>query len=163
MAIELIDDSTMDTVLRCSDCGEEFRYNFDGEHSDDCEDDSGECGCYDAFVDWAIEDAESKHECARDDDDDDDTPQEDDITTTDDRRFYSGGRLVLQRAYSANGSVETDEWYYRADATSSMRFLGRYSDRDDALRAYMDRVQFWPNCWSISDHGNAHLITFDRK
>ena len=29
MAIELTDDGTLDTVLRCSDCGEEMRYNYD--------------------------------------------------------------------------------------------------------------------------------------
>ena len=28
MAIELSDDGTMDTVLRCNECGEEMRYNW---------------------------------------------------------------------------------------------------------------------------------------
>ncbi len=34
MSIELTDDGTMDTVLRCSDCGEEMRYNYDNGPED---------------------------------------------------------------------------------------------------------------------------------
>ena len=61
--IALSDDGTMDTVLVCTDCREEFRYNFDAEwHDDDCREDK-DCGCYDVFVSWAIEDAESEHDC----------------------------------------------------------------------------------------------------
>ena len=30
MAIHLTDDGTLDTVLRCSECGEEMRYNSYG-------------------------------------------------------------------------------------------------------------------------------------
>jgi len=29
MAISLIDDGTLDTVLRCDKCGEEFRFNYE--------------------------------------------------------------------------------------------------------------------------------------
>ena len=60
--IYLTDDGTMDTVLRCGDCGEEFRYNYDP--TDDALDfnESPEPG-YDAFIAWAIEDTESDHEC----------------------------------------------------------------------------------------------------
>jgi len=35
MAIQLTDDGTMDTVLKCSKCGEEMRYNFDGAEDTD--------------------------------------------------------------------------------------------------------------------------------
>ena len=62
MAIELTDDGTLDTVLRCSDCGEELRYNF-AASSEFAEDNQSDEVAYDAFVDWAIEDAESEHEC----------------------------------------------------------------------------------------------------
>ena len=67
MAIELIDDGTLDTVLRCSECGEEMRYNFDpmDDTSDAPDPDSGEVDAYYAFVDWAMEDAESEHRCSR--------------------------------------------------------------------------------------------------
>lgn len=34
MSIELTDDGTMDTVLRCTDCGEEMRYNYDNGPED---------------------------------------------------------------------------------------------------------------------------------
>ena len=56
MAIELTDDGTLDTVLRCSECGEDMRYTYMPDSDDDS---------YDAFVDWAIEDAESEHECSK--------------------------------------------------------------------------------------------------
>lgn len=62
--IELADDGTLDTVLRCTECGEEMRYNYDGETGPE---DPGEIVSeeehYDAFVQWAIEDATDEHEC----------------------------------------------------------------------------------------------------
>lgn len=81
MAIELTDDGTLDTVLRCSDCGEEMRYNY--TPSDDCPvcgaDERSGCYCaldtptweaarakqYDAWVAEIITEAESEHECAQ--------------------------------------------------------------------------------------------------
>lgn len=57
-----------------------------------------------------------------------DLPDADAITTPDDRRFYQYGKLVLEL---------TDD-----------------DDRDSHLRAYMDAQQFWPEVWSLSDHGN---------
>jgi hypothetical protein len=59
-------------------------------------------------------------------------PEEDDITTTDHVRFYQNGKLVL--------TVEED------------------ADYVTALQLYMESENFWPNCWFISDHGNAHLL-----
>ena len=56
MRIELTDDGSLDTVLRCSECGEEMRYNA----PDSLEDDFGD---YDGFLDWAIQDAEDEHDC----------------------------------------------------------------------------------------------------
>lgn len=35
MTIQLSDDGTMDTVLRCSDCGEEWRYNYDASETEE--------------------------------------------------------------------------------------------------------------------------------
>jgi hypothetical protein len=56
--IQLTDDGTMDTVLVCSECGQEMRYNFDP-----CPEDENDPGAYDHFVQWAIEDCESEHDC----------------------------------------------------------------------------------------------------
>lgn len=53
MAITLSDDGTFDTVLRCDECGEEFRFNWDGAPSDD--DNADELAC--------IAEVESEHEC----------------------------------------------------------------------------------------------------
>lgn len=56
------DDGTMDTVVVCEECGEEMRYNYDPlpRESDDARTDEQ---AYDDFVEWALEDAESEHEC----------------------------------------------------------------------------------------------------
>lgn len=59
-------------------------------------------------------------------------PEEGDLITYDHREIYQDGRLVLET------TPETFE-------------------RD--VRAFMDREQFWPDVWFISDHGNAHLLS----
>ena len=70
-------------------------------------------------------------------------PEECDYVTADDTscgamhfREYGTGRLLL--------SVKPDE-------TSWVR----------AVRDHMDRERFWPNVWSLSDHGNWHLLRLD--
>lgn len=60
MSIRLVDDGTLDTVLRCSQCNEWFRYNYDPCGSDF---DQAEEGAYDAFVEWALDDVEMEHVC----------------------------------------------------------------------------------------------------
>lgn len=57
--IYLTNDGTMDTVLKCSECGKEFRYTWQPENNGD--------ETYDDFVEWAIEDAEGDHACGEDD------------------------------------------------------------------------------------------------
>ena len=60
----LVDDGTMDTVIACDDCGQEMRYNFDGDHGEDCTPiANGDCDCYGRFVDWAIEESADCHYC----------------------------------------------------------------------------------------------------
>jgi hypothetical protein len=86
MAIELTDDGTLDTVLRCSDCGEEMRYNYDPCGTDERakeiaadlpdyppltdkqKEDSVNETLYNEFIEWAIEDATADHECPNDPD-----------------------------------------------------------------------------------------------
>lgn len=154
MAIELTDDGTLDTVLRCTECGEEMRYNYDPAADDYPIEDAAE-DAYDAFVEWAIEDAESEHVCASDEPSE---PEDGDLTTTDHETFYQHGRLVL------DGRNRTQGIYYAwIGPGKPQERMGPFATVKDALRAYMDRVQFWPNCWFISDHGNAHLMDLTRK
>lgn len=66
MAIVLSDDGTMDTVLRCTECGEEFRFNFDGGlewngHDEPTNDNKD--GLYDEWVDSCIAEVEAEHDC----------------------------------------------------------------------------------------------------
>jgi hypothetical protein len=68
-----------------------------------------------------------------DDDKEPSEPDEGDITTTDYQHWYQYGKLVL--------TVGPDE------------------DYEQAVREYMDSSEFWPNVWSISDHGNVCLLT----
>ena len=66
MTMQLTDDGTLDTVIRCSECGEEFRFNF--ANSGDDESPEGP-EAYDSFVEDCCEDAAEEHECAPSDDD----------------------------------------------------------------------------------------------
>jgi len=65
MAFNLVDDGTLDTVLRCQGCGEEARYNESLETDTDCEAEKpgDACGCRGRFIAWAKRDAEEQHEC----------------------------------------------------------------------------------------------------
>lgn len=53
----LMDDGTMDTVIRCDECGEEYRYNYDGDEDQ----------TYQQFIQWAMTDMDEEHECGEDD------------------------------------------------------------------------------------------------
>ena len=58
---ELVDDGTMDTVVKCTLCGCEERFNFDG----DADDDRADGRAYDAFVEGCFDDMDSEHICER--------------------------------------------------------------------------------------------------
>ena len=60
-------------------------------------------------------------------------PEEGDLTTHDHLNFYQDGKRVLSLKESDN--------------------------MEKAVRAYMDKTNFYPNVWFVSDHGNAHLIS----
>lgn len=57
MATKLKDDGTFDTVICCTECGEEQRYNWEPDSIEHCEE------TYDEFVAWAIEDFDESHVC----------------------------------------------------------------------------------------------------
>jgi len=57
--IYLSDDGTLDTVLACSDCREEFRFNYDP----DIELDDTLTWTYDDFVLDCIAEIKDEHEC----------------------------------------------------------------------------------------------------
>lgn len=155
MAIELTDDGTLDTVLRCSECGEEMRYNY----ANSCADDASDVGSrddeksYDEFIEECIEDATAMHECAADDDEPRE-PGEDDITTTDHLKFYQSGRLVIDADIKRN-AFDPHRFFLN---TSKGQRIAETDDYRAAVRVFMEIEQYWPNCWFISDHGNAHLI-----
>lgn len=171
MAIELTDDGTMDTVLRCSDCGEEIRYSSPDDVEEIPRDDTGkyrvanlrytsleqaEIALREQWIAEIIDEATEEHECAEAEE-----PQEDDITTTNHEKFYQNGRLVLEQSRTmtvapGTTSEQLDTWFYY---DNGRRLLGTFGDNHvAALRAYMERTQWFPNVWFISDHGNAHLM-----
>ena len=44
------------------------------------------------------------------------------------------------------------------------KFIGEFGDGEDALQAVsenMEREQFWPDIWWVSDHGNCWQIDID--
>jgi hypothetical protein len=72
-------------------------------------------------------------------------PEEDDYTLSDER-----GRLNVCQS----GKVLES---FREDCDDEVCA----TDRALAfVREHADKAQFWPNCWVISDHGNAHLTTY---
>lgn len=53
----------------------------------------------------------------------------------------------------------------RVDGTPR-QFLGEFREHDDAIRAIaenMEAEQFWPNVWSVSDHGNWSLLNMSKE
>src|SRR5690242_16284475 len=91
MAIELTDDGTLDTVLRCTECGEEFRFS-----SETLADYDPEEMTRDQFIEQCIEDVENEHVCPLDPDAEPSEPGEDDLTTEDDVTFYQYSQPVLR-------------------------------------------------------------------
>lgn len=71
MAIILTDDGTMDTVLCCTECGEEMRYNYQSGCDDDPE--LTDEQAYDAFIESCIDDATAEHECRNAEEEEEDT------------------------------------------------------------------------------------------
>ncbi len=72
-------------------------------------------------------------------DEEPDEPEEGDVTTEDFRSFYQYGKLWLSLSEEESG-----KW-------------------KEFVNQKMDKEKFWPNCWSISDHGNyfLHNLTVD--
>lgn len=64
-------------------------------------------------------------------------PEEGDLTTENHRVFWSRGKVAFA--------------------------VGEDEDWRQAAREWMDREQFWPNVWLISDHGNAHLLSMSEE
>jgi hypothetical protein len=60
MKIVLVDDGTLDTVLKCTKCGEVFRFNFQAWGADGPENTPP---TYDDFVQQCIADTFIEHEC----------------------------------------------------------------------------------------------------
>ena len=60
--IVLADDGTLDTVIECLECGDQFRFTYD-HWSNGLEDDSSPVDEYDVFVDECIAEIEAEHVC----------------------------------------------------------------------------------------------------
>ena len=67
--IRLSYDGTLDTVLVCRACGAEARYTcgFDDGDDDPTPTALNSEEAYNVFVEWAIEDFDSEHECPLED------------------------------------------------------------------------------------------------
>ena len=67
MAFYLTDDGTMDTVVRCENCGQELRYNYASGPFADEDYYTDDETAYDEFIAYALYDAELEHSCSDDD------------------------------------------------------------------------------------------------
>jgi hypothetical protein len=122
-----------------------------------CLPDSEPFGPFDTYAD-ALADAQEGIDDAdepepEDEPADDEEPDEDSITTSDHRRFFQYGRVVVQPMYA---DEEPAEWLIELSQGKQVTISA--PDYRAALRAYMDRVQFFPDVFFISDHGNVHRI-----
>lgn len=88
-----------------------------------------------------------------------DEPDEDAIRTTDHVSFYQYGKL----AFNFFGSDEDRPLAYLATGKGTRIDLTEGATVEAAIRAFCDQQQFWPDCWFISDHGNAHRIDLTVK
>jgi hypothetical protein len=153
MAIELSDDGTLDTVLRCSICGEEFRGNYDppddlderaaAYHDANPHKSLRQCAervaeiMYEEFVSDFIIEIESEHECEHID-------------------CYDGesGALLLTASAEALNDCSTpgqpandsvDHWRdlvtWRADDATLRQSLRGYGAWDDLQTADMESIK----------------------
>lgn len=63
--IALSDDGTLDTVVRCTECGREFRGNFEPGPEFPAEDAAEDA--YDTYVEEFLTEVSDEHECDKDD------------------------------------------------------------------------------------------------
>ena len=62
--IQLTDDGTLDTVLKCSECDKEFRMNYANTYEGSiATDDEDNIPTYDEFVDEMIAETAESHDC----------------------------------------------------------------------------------------------------
>jgi len=129
----------------CDDCNKAVRTQ------PDCHDwqpsyspaamDRGECIC---------------HECATDEDEDEQdafNPDDSNVTTDDHQSFYLDGRLAFEIR-------ETETGLFRLHIPGKRLGNHGYATTNQAIKAALDHLQYWPNVYFISDHGNAHLIAY---
>jgi hypothetical protein len=85
------------------------------------------------------------------DNDEPQEPEEGDITTSDHELFYQYGKLWLTVPLAQYSTFKKGEQIME---TSDERM-----DWRKAVQSQMERDQFWPNVWFISDHGNVRLLS----
>lgn len=77
-----------------------------------------------------------------------DEPQEEDLVTNDYVTFWRHGmsdrQPVIMVPIDAEGFESGKTW-------------------QQCVREYMERTQFWPDIWFISDHGNYVLLSLEDK
>lgn len=46
------------------------------------------------------------------------------------------------------------------------RVIGEYTEHSEAINAfklYCETSSYWPNLWSVSDHGNVHIVNLNEE
>ncbi len=107
--------------------------------------------------------------------DDDDQPQEGDYTTEDHLNFYQYGKLVVEvpnEKQARNAWINEQEKAGKEDSRYADDDLDpeyvynvedfRYNDDwKPHVKAHMEKEQFFPNIFWISDHGNVNLLSIE--
>jgi hypothetical protein len=93
------------------------------------------------------------------DEDEQTEPEDGDLSTGDHYTYFQHGSIVLERARHKYSRAWLQVWYARDRSDKPWYQLGNFGDDHvSAVRAYMEKIEYWPTVWFISDHGNAHVM-----
>lgn len=97
---------------------------------------------------------ENANAAQSDEEDEEPEPDDDSITTSDHETFYQYGKVVF--TITERSDNKRDPVYFEM----SLDLDRTFASIDRAIAWALDVMQFWPNVFFVSDHGNAHLIKY---
>jgi hypothetical protein len=64
------------------------------------------------------------------------------------------GDYIISDSRGETIITKCEDYHYR-------KVIKEYSEAYDIIKNEMEREKFWPNVWTLSDHGNYNLISLD--
>jgi hypothetical protein len=66
----------------------------------------------------------------------------------------SEGDYIISDSHGETIITKCEDYHYR-------KVIKEYSEAYDIIKNEMEREKYWPNVWTLSDHGNHNLISLD--